>query len=154
MFSPLTCPSSSSSRVFSTPPYLTSHSSFKPFLSPALPYTGLLIWDYYVTMPMPASTFTLAVGCWRRAIAEPHTASWSAGEAPVSEYSGVPANTDAEPRAGSQTGPMSRPGSSTRQVIKGFPLNVGRNYINFPELLPPPTPFGSSLMISPSPDCR
>uniref|UniRef100_A0A8C4ZUV9 Aminopeptidase O (putative) n=1 Tax=Gadus morhua TaxID=8049 RepID=A0A8C4ZUV9_GADMO len=41
--------------------------------------TGLLIWDYYVTMPMPASTFTLAVGCWRRAIAEPHTASWSSG---------------------------------------------------------------------------
>uniref|UniRef100_A0A8C5BTU5 Aminopeptidase O (putative) n=1 Tax=Gadus morhua TaxID=8049 RepID=A0A8C5BTU5_GADMO len=81
--------------------------------------TGLLIWDYYVTMPMPASTFTLAVGCWRRAIAEPHTASWSAGEAPVSEYSGVPANTDAEPRAGSQTGPMSRPGSSTSGVPTG-----------------------------------
>ncbi|CAL8331003.1 unnamed protein product [Arctogadus glacialis] len=81
--------------------------------------TGLLIWDYYVTMPMPASTFTLAVGCWRRAIAEPHTASCSAGEASVSEYSGVPANTDAEPRAGSQTGPMSRPGSSTSGVPTG-----------------------------------
>ncbi|CAL8344961.1 unnamed protein product [Lota lota] len=48
--------------------------------------TGLLIWDYYVTMPMPASTFTLAVGCWRRAIAEPHTASWFAGVASVSEH--------------------------------------------------------------------
>ncbi|XP_034152296.1 aminopeptidase O isoform X3 [Esox lucius] len=26
--------------------------------------TGLCSWDYYVTMPMPASTFTLAVGSW------------------------------------------------------------------------------------------
>ncbi|KAJ7993969.1 hypothetical protein DPEC_G00261080 [Dallia pectoralis] len=26
--------------------------------------TGLSRWDYYVTMPMPASTFTLAVGSW------------------------------------------------------------------------------------------
>ena len=92
-------------------------------------------------MPMPASTFTLAVGCWRKAIAEPHTASWSAGEASVSEHSGGPANTDAGPRAGAQTGPVSRPGSSTRQVIKGFPLNVGRYYINFPELLPPHPPL-------------
>uniref|UniRef100_A0A3Q2YBY8 Aminopeptidase O (putative) n=1 Tax=Hippocampus comes TaxID=109280 RepID=A0A3Q2YBY8_HIPCM len=25
---------------------------------------GLLLWNYYVTMPMPASTFTLAVGRW------------------------------------------------------------------------------------------
>uniref|UniRef100_A0A667XG04 Aminopeptidase O (putative) n=1 Tax=Myripristis murdjan TaxID=586833 RepID=A0A667XG04_9TELE len=29
--------------------------------------TRLLIWDYYVTMPMPASTFTLAVGHWHSA---------------------------------------------------------------------------------------
>ncbi|NXN21643.1 AMPO Aminopeptidase, partial [Nycticryphes semicollaris] len=25
---------------------------------------GILSWYYYVTMPMPASTFTIAVGCW------------------------------------------------------------------------------------------
>ncbi|KAI5614025.1 aminopeptidase O [Silurus asotus] len=27
--------------------------------------TGFLHWDYYVTMPMPASTFTIAVGKWQ-----------------------------------------------------------------------------------------
>ncbi|KAK1801285.1 hypothetical protein P4O66_022961, partial [Electrophorus voltai] len=30
--------------------------------------TGFLQWDYYVTMPMPASTFTIAVGRWQQAI--------------------------------------------------------------------------------------
>ncbi|XP_019372898.1 PREDICTED: aminopeptidase O isoform X1 [Gavialis gangeticus] len=25
---------------------------------------GIFSWNYYVTMPMPASTFTIAVGCW------------------------------------------------------------------------------------------
>ncbi|XP_051757802.1 aminopeptidase O isoform X2 [Ctenopharyngodon idella] len=29
--------------------------------------TGFLQWDYYVTMPMPASTFTIAVGQWQEA---------------------------------------------------------------------------------------
>lgn len=27
--------------------------------------TGIMSWYYYVTMPMPASTFTIAVGCWQ-----------------------------------------------------------------------------------------
>ncbi|XP_026721840.1 aminopeptidase O [Athene cunicularia] len=27
--------------------------------------SGILSWYYYVTMPMPASTFTIAVGCWQ-----------------------------------------------------------------------------------------
>lgn len=35
---------------------------------------GLSSWDYYVTMPMPASTFTLAVGYWRQATAQLSTA--------------------------------------------------------------------------------
>ncbi|XP_065601744.1 aminopeptidase O isoform X2 [Cyrtonyx montezumae] len=26
---------------------------------------GIMSWHYYVTMPMPASTFTIAVGCWQ-----------------------------------------------------------------------------------------
>eukprot|EP00063_Salmo_salar_P051690 XP_014026525.1 PREDICTED: aminopeptidase O isoform X3 [Salmo salar] len=39
-----------------------------------LHHTGLSSWDYYVTMPMPASTFTLAVGCWRQATAQLSTA--------------------------------------------------------------------------------
>lgn len=29
--------------------------------------SGFLQWDYYVTMPMPASTFTIAVGQWQEA---------------------------------------------------------------------------------------
>lgn len=28
-------------------------------------FTGISSWYYYVTMPMPASTFTIAVGCWQ-----------------------------------------------------------------------------------------
>lgn len=28
-------------------------------------FTGVMSWYYYVTMPMPASTFTIAVGCWQ-----------------------------------------------------------------------------------------
>ncbi|KAF6737057.1 Aminopeptidase O [Oryzias melastigma] len=32
--------------------------------------THFLVWNYYVTMPMPASTFTLAVGHWHRVTAE------------------------------------------------------------------------------------
>ncbi|XP_053558397.1 aminopeptidase O [Bombina bombina] len=30
-------------------------------------HEGLYSWFYYVTMPMPASTFTIAVGCWEEA---------------------------------------------------------------------------------------
>lgn len=35
---------------------------------------GLLSWYYYVTMPMPASTFTIAIGCWTEVKQESHTA--------------------------------------------------------------------------------
>ncbi|XP_069889801.1 aminopeptidase O isoform X3 [Dipodomys merriami] len=34
------------------------------FAKPTLLQEGCLSWHYYVTMPMPASTFTIAVGCW------------------------------------------------------------------------------------------
>lgn len=33
----------------------------------SLLHSGFLQWDYYVTMPMPASTFTIAVGQWLEA---------------------------------------------------------------------------------------
>lgn len=33
---------------------------------------GFLQWGYYVTMPMPASTFTIAVGKWQEAKSLPH----------------------------------------------------------------------------------
>ncbi|NXF47582.1 AMPO Aminopeptidase, partial [Oceanites oceanicus] len=36
---------------------------------------GILSWYYYVTMPMPASTFTIAVGCWQEVKQQPFTAA-------------------------------------------------------------------------------
>ncbi|NXW48672.1 AMPO Aminopeptidase, partial [Nyctiprogne leucopyga] len=35
---------------------------------------GILSWYYYVTMPMPASTFTIAVGCWQEVKQQSFTA--------------------------------------------------------------------------------
>ncbi|TSL10196.1 Aminopeptidase O [Bagarius yarrelli] len=39
---------------------------------PETAQTGFLQWHYYVTMPMPASTFTIAVGKWQEAKSLPH----------------------------------------------------------------------------------
>ncbi|NXI59253.1 AMPO Aminopeptidase, partial [Chloroceryle aenea] len=36
---------------------------------------GILSWYYYVTMPMPASTFTIAVGCWQEVKEQSFTAA-------------------------------------------------------------------------------
>ncbi|NXK76696.1 AMPO Aminopeptidase, partial [Amazona guildingii] len=36
---------------------------------------GILSWYYYVTMPMPASTFTIAVGCWQEVKQQDFTAA-------------------------------------------------------------------------------
>ncbi|XP_040976660.1 aminopeptidase O isoform X3 [Aquila chrysaetos chrysaetos] len=36
---------------------------------------GILSWYYYVTMPMPASTFTIAVGCWQEVKKQSFTAA-------------------------------------------------------------------------------
>uniref|UniRef100_A0A3Q2QWW8 Aminopeptidase O (putative) n=1 Tax=Fundulus heteroclitus TaxID=8078 RepID=A0A3Q2QWW8_FUNHE len=49
--------------------------------------THFLIWNYYVTMPMPASTFTLAVGHWRQVPAE--TPSAPGKELSLTDYSGM-----------------------------------------------------------------
>jgi len=38
-------------------------------------FTGVLSWYYYVTMPMPASTFTIAVGCWQEVKQQSFTAA-------------------------------------------------------------------------------
>lgn len=38
-------------------------------------FTGTLSWYYYVTMPMPASTFTIAVGCWQEVKQQSFTAA-------------------------------------------------------------------------------
>ncbi|XP_050930777.1 aminopeptidase O isoform X2 [Lates calcarifer] len=85
--------------------------------------TRFSVWNYYVTMPMPASTFTLAVGHWYQVTAE---------IPPVLER-GVRdrmecANT-AEP--GARTGEwteaelVSGLGSSSSKVVKGSPLQTG-----------------------------
>ena len=52
-------------------PLLASFLRRSPFLPFSLPphtlSAGFSSWEYYVTMPMPASTFTLAVGHWLQA---------------------------------------------------------------------------------------
>ncbi|XP_071750888.1 aminopeptidase O [Centroberyx gerrardi] len=85
--------------------------------------TRLLIWNYYVTMPMPASTFTLAVGHWRQAIAELP----SAAERGVRGRTdcGEAAKPEAGPGAGTEAGLVSGPGSSTSEVVKGSSLQTG-----------------------------
>ncbi|XP_047447587.1 aminopeptidase O isoform X2 [Mugil cephalus] len=80
-------------------------------------------WNYYVTMPMPASTFTLAVGHWHQV----------AAEIPPALERGVRDRTDigkaAKPKAGygefSETELVSGLGSSSSQAVKGSPLQTG-----------------------------
>uniref|UniRef100_A0A3B4ZCA2 Aminopeptidase O (putative) n=1 Tax=Stegastes partitus TaxID=144197 RepID=A0A3B4ZCA2_9TELE len=50
--------------------------------------THFFIWNYYVTMAMPASTFTLAVGRWHQVTAEIPPALESGGLS-VTDYSGM-----------------------------------------------------------------
>ncbi|XP_014973577.3 aminopeptidase O isoform X6 [Macaca mulatta] len=47
-------------------------------------WEGCSSWYYYVTMPMPASTFTIAVGCWTEVKMEPCSSGDSATETPFS----------------------------------------------------------------------
>ncbi|XP_030273983.1 aminopeptidase O isoform X1 [Sparus aurata] len=81
-----------------------------------------LMWNYYVTMPMPASTFTLAVGHWRQVTAE----------IPPELEEGVSDRTDCGKTAKPGAGPGERTeaelglGSSTGDVVKGTPFQTGR----------------------------
>ncbi|KAL3975691.1 ryanodine receptor 3 [Sarotherodon galilaeus] len=85
--------------------------------------THFLTWNYYVTMPMPASTFTLAVGHWQQVTAE----------IPPELEKGVRDGTDCGKTA--KLGPeygqwteaerVSRLGSSSSEVVKGSPLQTG-----------------------------
>ncbi|XP_051278831.1 aminopeptidase O isoform X2 [Dicentrarchus labrax] len=84
--------------------------------------TRFLNWSYYVTMPMPASTFTLAVGHWRQVTAE----------IPPALEDRVRDRTDCGKTAKPAAGPgewteaelLSGPGSSTSKVVKGSPLQT------------------------------
>ncbi|KAM7017960.1 aminopeptidase O [Tautogolabrus adspersus] len=82
--------------------------------------TNFSIWNYYVTMPMPASTFTLAVGHWC-----PVTA-----EIPSSLESGEIDTTDCSKtfklRDWTEAELVSGLGNSTSGVVKGSPIHTGR----------------------------
>ncbi|XP_065806142.1 aminopeptidase O isoform X2 [Labrus bergylta] len=86
--------------------------------------TNVSTWNYYVTMPMPASTFTLAVGHWCQV----------AAEVPPSLESGVIDRTDCGKtvkvlaRHGDWTEAelVSGLGKSTSGVVKGSPVHTGR----------------------------
>nr|XP_033475842.1 aminopeptidase O isoform X1 [Epinephelus lanceolatus]XP_033475844.1 aminopeptidase O isoform X1 [Epinephelus lanceolatus] len=85
--------------------------------------THFSVWNYYVTMPMPASTFTLAVGHWHQVTAE----------IPPALERGVRDKTDCGKTAKLGSGPgewteadlTSGLGSSISAVVKGSPLTTG-----------------------------
>ncbi|KAG7489172.1 aminopeptidase O isoform X1 [Solea senegalensis] len=83
--------------------------------------TRFSVWNYFVTMPMPASTFTLAVGHWCQVTAEIP----SALEPGVKDrtYCGM----TAKPGSGEQTEAelVSETGGLSSKVIKGSPLQTG-----------------------------
>ncbi|KAM4579208.1 aminopeptidase O isoform 2-T2 [Fundulus diaphanus] len=76
--------------------------------------THFLIWNYYVTMPMPASTFTLAVGHWRQVPAETPSALGKEAEGGV-DCSGPAAELVPGLR------------NSTGEVVRGSPHQTGRD---------------------------
>ncbi|KAM4576805.1 aminopeptidase O isoform 2-T3 [Odontesthes bonariensis] len=82
-----------------------------------------LIWNYYVTMPMPASTFTLAVGHWHQVTME----SLPALEKGVGDRSscGREEKLKAEYRKYTEAELVSALGSSSTEVVKDFPLQTG-----------------------------
>lgn len=88
------------------------------------------MWNYYVTMPMPASTFTMAVGHWHQVTAEIPPLLEDGGKDRV-EWSKM-----ARPSVGrgqwTEAELMSGLGSSTNGVVKGSPLQTGRYFIIFP----------------------
>ncbi|XP_028270724.1 aminopeptidase O isoform X2 [Parambassis ranga] len=81
--------------------------------------TNSLIWNYYVTMPMPASTFTLAVGHWRQVTAE----------VPPASESELRDRMDCGKAAESgEWARLSGVGSSSSEVVKGSSLQTGRGH--------------------------
>ncbi|XP_026199181.1 aminopeptidase O isoform X3 [Anabas testudineus] len=85
--------------------------------------TRFSVWNYYVTMPMPASTFTLAVGHWCQVTAEIPPAL----ERSVWDRMGC--GKTAKPGAGSrewiEAGLLSGLGSSSSEVVNSSPLQTG-----------------------------
>lgn len=100
-------------------------------------------------MPMPASTFTLAVGHWHRVTAE----TFPALETEVGEKPDCGNMAKPRPERGKPTESrlVSRPGKSSRKTVKDSPLQTGRYVLKFPVLFfsedrPLPTlKFGPSI---------
>ncbi|XP_072243842.1 aminopeptidase O [Leuresthes tenuis] len=82
-----------------------------------------LIWNYYVTMPMPASTFTLAVGHWHQVTME----SLPSLEKDVGDgsYSGKKDKLKVEYGKCTEAELVSALGSSSTEAAKDFPLQTG-----------------------------
>lgn len=84
-------------------------------------------------MPMPASTFTLAVGHWCQVTAE-IPPELEKGVSDKMDYSKT-----AKARAGfgewTQAGLLCGLGSSSSEVVKGSPIQTGRYFITFSVLL-------------------
>ncbi|TNN45175.1 Aminopeptidase O [Liparis tanakae] len=83
-----------------------------------------LIWNYHVTMPMPASTLTLAVGHWRRVLAAENPAAServASDETDCGETATLGAGPGERARADLLSGP-----SSITEVVKASPLRTGR----------------------------
>uniref|UniRef100_A0AAQ4NQ29 Aminopeptidase O (putative) n=1 Tax=Gasterosteus aculeatus aculeatus TaxID=481459 RepID=A0AAQ4NQ29_GASAC len=87
--------------------------------------TRSLIWHYYVTMPMPASTFTLAVGHWHQVTAEnaPTLQRGLRDNRRLLDRSNA-AKLEAGPAELGEADLMSGLGSSS-SVAKGSPLKTG-----------------------------
>uniref|UniRef100_A0A3P9JYE7 Aminopeptidase O (putative) n=1 Tax=Oryzias latipes TaxID=8090 RepID=A0A3P9JYE7_ORYLA len=85
--------------------------------------THFLVWNYYVTMPMPASTFTLAVGHWHRVPTETFPASET--EVGKNLDCGNMAKPRPERGESSESRLVSRLGKSSHKTVKDFPLQTG-----------------------------
>ena len=82
-------------------------------------------------MPMPASTFTLAVGHWHQVSAEiPPVLESVRDRADWSKTANLKAGPEARLVSGS--------GSSTNEVVKGSPFQTGRYFVIFPVLFSSP----------------
>lgn len=93
-------------------------------------FAGYLIWNYYVTMPMPASTFTLAVGHWQQVTTEiPPELGEGVGER--ADW-GKTAKPGAGPTHWTEAELASGLGCSTGKVVMDSPVQNSRYFMNFP----------------------
>ncbi|XP_074526582.1 aminopeptidase O isoform X2 [Halichoeres trimaculatus] len=87
--------------------------------------TRFSIWNYYVTMPMPASTFTLAVGHWCQVTAD-ISPCMESGVMDRVDW-GKTAKSQAQDGGWTEAESLSGLGSSTSGVVKDSHLQTGRD---------------------------